>query len=506
MVALLVTVSFLASLVVRHHRLARVDAFIPVTCAVLLLVHGLTAMLLLAQAVVLRSKALMVLGTGFYFTGLILIPRWLTFPGAFSPTGLLGARLNTTIWLYFFWHCGLPASAFAYALLKGSPAWPHTARLSPRRAVVLCLIGATALAGALTLLATLGEPLLPQLLIDPAHRHVEMVMLLSSPVALVTAAAIVVTWRHRSSVFDLWLLLVFWAWLLELVLTNLSNGRFTLGWYSGRMTQLLSGLFVLILLLAQTSRLYMRAVQQVKARLWERENRLMIRDAVTGSITHELRQPLGAIMLNAETAKRLIHKPEELSAILDDVLADSQRANEIMEGARAIFGKTVTQKHAANINHLIREALSMVSRELRDLGVSVDLQLDTSLQPMAVNRLQIEQVLFNLFMNAAEAMSTVMDRPRILTVRSGFDDHGQVVKVEDTGPGISAEDQERIFDIFYTTKGNGTGLGLSICRSIITAHGGTLYATAREPIGAVFEIHLPFNTSAAAIAQSKTGL
>jgi signal transduction histidine kinase len=504
--ALVVTVLFLVTLPFRDHRFAAIDAFIPVSCALLLMADGVTATLFLAAALVLRSKALMALGTGYFFTALIIVPAALTFPSAVSPAGLLGGSPDTPLWLYIFWHCGLPVSIIAYALLKNSPAWAHTASVSPSKAMALCLLSATLLVGALTLLTTAGAPLLPQLLPDHTTWRPGQVVNLAVIMFSLFIGAMVVTWRRRSSVVDLWLLLVLLGWLAELLLTMLAAYRFSVGWYSGRIIGLLSGQFVLFLLLAQTSRLYMRAVQQVKARLWERENRLMIRDVITGSITHELRQPLGAIMLNAEVAKRLIHKPEELSVILDDVLADSRRANEIMEGTRAMFCKNIAQRHATSVNQLISGTLSMMSRELRDMGVSVELRLDTSLQPIAVNRLQIEQVFFNLFMNAAEAMSTITDRPRVLTVQSGFDDHGQVIKVEDTGPGISTADRERIFDSFYTTKNHGTGLGLSICRSIIAAHGGTLYATPRKPVGATFEIHLPFNSGADAIAQANARL
>ena len=493
-VALLVLIAFLATLPYRNQQLARVDAFIPVFDTALFLGDWITATLLFAQASVLRSKALIALGTGYFFTGLIIIPHGLTFPWAFSPTGLLGAGYNTTNWLYFFWHGGLPVSVIAYASLRDARDWSHVASLTPDRVIGICLVSATALAVALTVLATVGEPLLPRLMSEHVRWDPEKVAYVTCPLMLLIAAAMAITWRRHRSVLDLWLLLVLWAWFLELLLTTLTWSRFSVGWYSGRMAGLLSGLFVLLMLLAETNRLYARTVLQVTARLWERENRLMIRDAIAASIAHELRQPLAAIMLNAQAGRRRVSKQDEfISPILNEVVRDCHRANDIIESTRAIFGKSATQKRSSNINQLIRDTLAMISRDLRDLGVSVDLRLDDPLPPLDVNRLQIQQAFLNLFMNGAEAMSTMTDRPRMLTIRSGSGGNGLVISVEDTGRGIAAADQERIFDAFFTSKKHGTGLGLSICRSVIEAHGGRLRALSRAPIGAIFEIYLPYS-------------
>ena len=494
LVALLLLAAFLATLPFRHIPLARIDAFIPVYDDTLLLGDWIIATLLFVQASVLRLKALIALGTGYFFTGLIIIPHALAFPGAFSPTGLLGAGPNTTVWLYLSWHSGLPASVIAYTLLRRSLDWSHTASLSPRKVIAICLISATALASVLTLLATVCEPLLPQLISALGKWQSDQVFYVSTPVILLIALAMVLTWRGRRSVLDLWIVLVLWAWFLELLLTAFASSRFSVGWYSGRMLGLLSGLFVLLMLLGQTSRLYARATLQLTVRLRERENRFMIRDAIAASVAHELRQPLTAIRLNAQTGQRCAPQPVEImSPVLNEIVSDTYRAIDIIESTRALFGKSTSQKRPSNINQLVRDTLVMTSQDLRDLGVSVDLQLDDSLPPIAVNRLQVQQALYNLFMNAAEAMSSVTDRRRILTIESGSHDNGVVIKVGDTGPGITAADLDRIFDAFYTTKNHGTGLGLSICRAVITAHDGRLLASAKVPTGAVFEIYLPYS-------------
>jgi signal transduction histidine kinase len=494
LVALLLLAAFFTAIAFKSFQLARIDSFIPVFDAILLLGDWVTATLLFVQASVLRSKALIALGTGYFFTGLVIIPHALAFPGAFSPTGLLGAGPNTTVWLYLSWHSGLPASVIAYTFLRGSPDWSHTASLSPRKVIAIGLISATALTGVLTLLATLYEPLLPPLISTVGKWQSDQVFYVSSPVILLIALAMVLTWRERRSALDLWIALVLWAWFLELLLTAFAASRFSFGWYSGRMLGLLSGLFVLLQLLGQTGRLYAQATLQLTARLRERENRYMIRDAIAASIAHELRQPLAAIRLNAQTGQRCDPQPGEIMLpILNEIVGATYRAIDIIESTKALFGKSAAQKRPSNINQLVRDTLVMVSHDLRDLKVSVNLQLHDSLPPIIVNRLQIQQALYNLFMNAAEAMSTMTNRRRMLIVESASCEDGVTIMVGDTGPGIAAAELDRIFDAFYTTKSHGTGLGLSICRSVAEAHGGRLRAAARVPSGVLFEIYLPYN-------------
>jgi C4-dicarboxylate-specific signal transduction histidine kinase len=204
-------------------------------------------------------------------------------------------------------------------------------------------------------------------------------------------------------------------------------------------------------------------------------------------------------MLNVEAAQRHVPKPDEfICSILDDVVSDSHRAIDMVESTRAIFGKSSGGKSPADLNQLVRDTLVMISQVLRDRAVSVDLRLDASLPPIAVNRPQIQQAFFNLFTNAADAMSAVNDRPRILTIRTGSVENGLLVRVEDTGAGLSAADQKGILEPFYTTKGHGTGVGLLICRSVISAHGGQLRVKANAPAGTIFEIYLPHDGGAGA--------
>jgi signal transduction histidine kinase len=218
----------------------------------------------------------------------------------------------------------------------------------------------------------------------------------------------------------------------------------------------------------------------------------MAGEAVGAFIAHELRQPLAAMVLNAGAAKLLgAQGNEELSAVLDDLVKDSRRVNEIVDSTRAVFGKAPAQYSPTNINQLVRETLLMASRDLLNHDIKVETRLNDQLPLVNVNRLQMQQVFMNLFFNAAEAMSEVADRPRKLMIQSSSGDSGLVIRVEDTGSGIVGSNKDYIFDMFFTTKQHGAGMGLSICRSVVEAHGGMIQVSPKVPFGTSFEICLP---------------
>ena len=484
---LLLLLASLAILRCRTEPLHRLDAFIPVIDTMHLLFCCIIATVLLSLASVLRAKALIALGTGYVFVGFIAFAHALTYPDTFTHTGLFGAHNDTVTRLYLIWHTSLPVAIIVYALLKDGP-HPHMPARLPVRTILLCLAGAAVAAVAATWFATTGKPLqLGDVITGTTYVDFwhYLVMVLS-------AATIVLLWRGRRSVLDLCLMLVLWAWLLEYVLILPGAARFSVGWYAGRVLGLVSGLFVLLMLLIEMSRLYARTVMLVASQKRERESRLMLGEAVGGFIAHELRQPLAAISLNAYTAQRLgVHGNRELWAVLHDLMADSRRANDIIENTRALFGGAGVEKRPTDLNQLVRDTLLMTSHELRNRHVKVEVELDEHLPLVTVNRMQMQQAFMNLFINAAEAMSDVTERPRQLTIRSSSGDVGLVVRVEDTGPSIQADEQERIFDPLFSAKTHGTGMGLSICRSVVLAHGGSIQMAPRTPFGASFEILLP---------------
>jgi signal transduction histidine kinase/ligand-binding sensor domain-containing protein len=228
-------------------------------------------------------------------------------------------------------------------------------------------------------------------------------------------------------------------------------------------------------------------------------NRLATMGQLTASIAHEVNQPLSASILNAGSALRWLKTdPPDLGEIrqaLDRIVRDGNRAADVIGRIRSMVKKAPAEREDLVINTKVTNVLAIANSELLKHGIVIRTELAPDLPLVKGDRVQIQQVLLNLILNAAEAMSTLPDGPRELVIRSGRDESGNVlVSVRDTGPGLSPEAMDRIFHPFYTSKKEGLGLGLSICQSIIEAHGGRLWASANSPRGAVFQFTLPIGT------------
>jgi signal transduction histidine kinase len=491
---------FLVTLPFASIQLPPVQPFIPVVNTVLFLNDLITATLLYAQFSVVRSRALLALASGYLFTSLIIVPHGLTFPGAFSETGLLGAGLQTTVWLYIFWHLGLPPAVIAYALLKGTGSEAPTVRGPAREAIVTSVVAVTLLVLALTWLVTTGMEMMPTIMVDAMHAGNVWHFVFAPIILALSFTSITLLWLRRRSVLDLWLLVVVWAWLIETILLSMTAYRFSLVWYAGRFYGLLSASFVLLVLLSESTMLYARLMLSVMAQRREREARLLTIDAVAASMAHEIKQPLGAIVTNSGAGLRWLAKTppdiEEARGTFQRISSDGHRASEAIESIRAMFRKDSQERASLDVNESVREAAALLRSELQARGIALRLELAPRLPTVHTYKGQLQQVVFNVMANAADAMSSVSDRARVLTVKSGAHDEGSVlVSVEDSGTGIDANDTERIFDAFFTTKPNGMGMGLSICRSIVESHGGRLWASPRKPYGAIFNVMLPIEES-----------
>lgn len=225
-------------------------------------------------------------------------------------------------------------------------------------------------------------------------------------------------------------------------------------------------------------------------------NRVTTLGEMSASIAHEVAQPIGAIVTNAGAGMRWLGaEPPELDEtrkVLGRILKDGNRANEVITRIRAMSRKMPTLREAVSVNRLVKEVIALVRAEAERGNVTLQLNLAPDLPLIACDRVQVQQVILNLIVNAIEAMSGQQDRPRKLEVRSLVDATGNiVVVVADTGPGFEPDQIDRIFDAFFTTKPQGLGMGLAICRSIIEAHDGRLWAEAGQDGGAVFQLLLP---------------
>jgi C4-dicarboxylate-specific signal transduction histidine kinase len=223
--------------------------------------------------------------------------------------------------------------------------------------------------------------------------------------------------------------------------------------------------------------------------------RVMIMGELTASIAHEVNQPLGAIVVNAGACRRwLSQQPPaigEAQQAADRIVRDADRAAEVIARIRTFVRKEKPRTAPVDINDTICEVLALARAEIERHRVSVETEL-APLAPVAGDKVAFQQVLLNLVMNAVEAMAPVEDRARELKIRSRRDEAGRVhVGVHDTGTGLGADDAERIFGPFFTTKPDGMGMGLWISRSIIEAHGGRMWASAASPCGSAFQFTLP---------------
>ena len=217
---------------------------------------------------------------------------------------------------------------------------------------------------------------------------------------------------------------------------------------------------------------------------------------MSASIAHEIKQPLAAIVMNASAGLHWLAKDtpnvEEAAHTLKNIVGNGNRATQVVETLRAMFKKEISNRTLVDINDAIREVLTLLHIELDEHEVLTKATLKEGLPRVMADRVQFQQVIFNLVRNAIEAMSSTAAGSRVLRLRSEATETGEcLVAIEDSGPGIEPETLKRIFEPFFTSKSKGMGMGLSICHSIVEAHGGRLLAASAKPHGAIFEILLP---------------
>ena len=227
-------------------------------------------------------------------------------------------------------------------------------------------------------------------------------------------------------------------------------------------------------------------------------NRLATLGQLTASITHEVKQPITAALLNTQTAQRFLSRQqpdvERAKKAIDRAVLNGMRVSEVVDRTHALVRKEPVRKDRLEINEAISGVIGLTRGEALKNDVQVRTQLAESLPVIQGNRVQIQQVMLNLIVNAVEAMSQMSDDRRELLISTQAEADCVLVAVRDSGPGLSEGDIERAFEAFYTTKSSGLGMGLSICRSIVEDHGGRLWATANVPKGAAFQFTVPVNS------------
>ncbi len=477
-----------------------IAAFIPSYTTAMFVTEALTAILLFAQFSILRVRAILVIASGYLFTAVILIPWILTFPGVFGSTSLIGGT-QSTVWLYVFWHAGFPMFVIGYALLKDADPSKQFWRGSVGAEIALSVAVTTAGVLVVTFICTAGEALLPHVMLD-SLRFGPLWPIAGAPVALLSTSALIALWLRQRSLLDLWLMVVMCLFLIDQLNYYFNSARFTLGWYAIRISGVIAGSLVLVLLLYEVTNLYGRLLSAILGQRREREARLMTGDAVAASIAHEVKQPLTAMVTSADAGFRFLDRStpnlDRAKEAFKLIAADGHRAGAVVESIRANFRSDVRTRISLDVNELIRETLALERSDLQKHRIRVQAEPNKRLPDVRGNRVQLQQVLLNLITNAIYAMAA-KDEPRVLCVKSeAYEGDSVMVSVSDTGTGVSPQDIDRIFNPLFTTKSDGMGMGLSICRAIIEAHNGRLWFSPNTPRGTVFQFTLHANKSVSA--------
>src|SRR5258708_5699680 len=413
-------------------QLPRIDGFVPAHQSVYAVL--ITSALLFAQFSIVRRWALLVLAIGFLYSALIAIPLMLVFPGAFAPTGLLSAGLQTTPWLYYFWKFGLPLAVILYVLLKDRDGGTSMSERAPRVTILWSVTIVIAIVCGLTWIATAWERFLPSLVLDSGGDRGALIMVVAVVLVSMSTVGLTLLWIRLNCVLDLWLMVLSLTLALQAVCSTLLNtARLDVGWYAARAYALAASLIILLVLISETTMLYASLARSVMRQRGAREARQLAIDTMAASIAHEITQPLGAIVLNAE-AGLLSPDLDEARAALQSVVSDGHRAGEGIRSVRALFKSDVHGRVWLNINDLVREVLKVLEVDLRMQGVSVSTELRDELPKILVDRGQLQQVFLNLVTNAIEAM-TVTGRVRSLRITSDISSKIScvVVTVEDSG-------------------------------------------------------------------------
>jgi signal transduction histidine kinase/CheY-like chemotaxis protein len=530
-------------------QLAAVAAFIPIYESVVVVCNLVTAVLLYGQFVLAGSAGVLALAGGYLFCASIAILHGMSFPGVFSAAGLLGGSTQTTAWLYMFWHLCFPLFVIAYALLE--PVNGRAVQIEPgRRAAAFGFgaAGAVLLAGACALFATHSEGWLPAIM--DGSRYSSALL----PVVLLCCAASVVAplvlWRStRPTVLRLWLMLVMFAWLLDiLVAAVLNGGRYDLGFYVGRVYGLLAACFVLGRLLLENLRLYSRLLEaygveqrnaaesQELARQLEATNLELtdtnrelhsasqLKSDFLSSMSHELRTPLNAIIGFAEMLKdglvgemsikqqtfanHVFQSGQHLLALISDIL----------DLSKIEAGKVELQFGEFEIERAIGESVAMIAE--RANAKQIRIHAERGATPIVADPRRVRQILDNLLANAVKftpnggevrLVARVVDREQAAHgmpgpgagLRLPLGDADSVyetfveISVRDTGIGLRIDDARRLFTPFTqvdnaaTRELEGTGLGLAMVRRLAELHGGAVGVSSEPGAGSCFTVWLP---------------
>src|SRR6266436_3973234 len=497
---------FLSAVPFAKMPLAQISAFIPIYESALVINDLITAGLLFGQFSFLRSRALCVLASGYLFTALMTVSHALTFPGLFSPTGLLGAGPQSTAWLYMLWHGGFPLLVIAYELLKDAGRETGRPRGRAGVAVLASLAAVFVVAGGLTLLATAGQDVLPAIM--QGNHYTPAMTLVRSSTWVLSLLALVILWRRRPhAVLDLWLMVVMCALVFDIALAAVLNaGRFDLGFYAGRIYGLLAASFVLMVLLLENGKLYARLVQSTA----EAEAANRAKSDFLSRMSHELRTPLNGILGFSQLLELDSLTPEQRESV-EHIQKGGRHLltliNEVLDIARIEAGAISISLEPLPVTDVVRSALDLVRPQARGRRITLVDAVAGDHHVMA-DRQRLQQVLLNLLSNAVK-YNRDDGRVEVSCTKAGS---GRIrLAIRDTGCGIAPGLLERLYTPFERLGADrsgveGTGLGLALSRRLVEAMHGTLHVESTVGEGTTFAVELPLAVGGSAVVAGTNGV
>src|SRR5215207_10505556 len=359
-------------------QLSPIGAFIPVIQSLMCVADLITATLLFSQYAVQAQPAILMLASGYIAAGLFAFLQTLAFPGSYAPDGLFGDGIDTPAWVFVLWHTSFPLGVLLYAVTKNpGVATGEPLRRSAASEIAITVIGVGAAVATLTWSVTAGSGVLPPLYSGSVTRQTLAANYTNAILGLWYATALVVLLVRGRTLLDLWLVVTLCAWVPNfLVATFVTSVRFSVGWYSARAYALVASWTLLVVLLSETTRLYARLANALTLRERERDNRLMSVSAATSALAHEVNNPLGSIVMNAETAvMQLNATPPELKdmkLMLEEIKSSAHRAASVIASVRQMFAPSTQPRTLVHLEDVGRQVLGFLRDDLRRNAITVE--------------------------------------------------------------------------------------------------------------------------------------